>query len=236
MAIFLRFAARSLFCLAAIIVVLAGCGRTDHAPLEEQVESEATTSTDANIAAEFDQLKRENNHLRSELMAENKAIRGEMRRLESELSGVKRSFDDVSKELRVLNGTVERFGDSLPLEARLQKGFELTVNGTLEDIVPGMEEILKIPIHVQFIDLSEDRIPVIREISFRKTQTAHEHLLDLLRQANPEHVESVSDPKLRIVYVIGHVASSTKQWVIITSRKRAQERGALPACFKLPVK
>ena len=167
-------------------------------------------------------------------------------KLQDELTTLKNSFkmmeqlqalksDQTEKQLRELNEKLDQVTkrlDKLPIEVQLQMRFPGRIKGTLEEAVAELSEWTKIPMHFEIGDLGEAGIPKIHEVELTGGDVSVAQLLgDALCQSNLYRVNSLADPQLVVVYVIQNAGRLGNESLLITSRKRAKERGKLPAAF-----
>jgi hypothetical protein len=167
-------------------------------------------------------------------------------KLQDELTSLKNSFrimeqlqtlksDQTEKQLRELNEKLEQILkrlDKLPIEVLLQMRFPGRINATLEEAVAELSAWSKIPMRFEVGDLGEAGIPKIHEVELTGGDVSVAKLLgDALCQTNLHRVSSLADPQLIVVYVIQNAGQLGNESLLITSRKRAKERGKLPAAF-----
>jgi hypothetical protein len=116
----------------------------------------------------------------------------------------------------------------LPIGEKLQFPMTLHQEASFETIVGLISERTGIPIRFNFQDLRAAGIQKIRIIEIDSQQQSIEAVLcDAVRQNNPSRTEAVSELGQSLVYVVAPDGES----LILTSRRRADERGTLPDVF-----
>ena len=220
--------ARLVFAAAALALVpLLGCGATppDTSELADSV-----------------------NKLRTELRENEERQQQALRALQDEMQQLKSSFK-LLEQLQTIKATqtethLREFGarldkvseqlNKLPIEVKLQMRFPRRIEGTLEEALAELSRWTRIPIRFEASDLREASIPKIHYVELAGGDVSAGKLLaDALRQTNLHPVSSLADPLLNVVYVIQNAGDLGNESLLITSRKRAAQRGKLPAEFTL---
>lgn len=118
---------------------------------------------------------------------------------------------------------------NLSLAEKLQQPLTLQCRASFEVIIQLISDRTGIPIQFHFQDLRADGIQKIRIIELDSEQQSIESVLcEALRQCNPDRTESVDEIFQCLVYVI----APDEESLILTSRRKAGLRGALPDVFK----
>lgn len=138
--------------------------------------------------------------------------------------------------LQAQQAEVRRVLQLLPLDFRLDMKLTMKATGTLEQLLTQISSLTGLPIRIQSDDLGEARIPRIRDLELAAVaQPIRQLLAELLIKANPDPTEpqSPADPKLLLVYVVANdLNADGRQEILVTTRKRAAQRGLLPEIFK----
>jgi hypothetical protein len=143
-------------------------------------------------------------------------------RLQDEIEGLRREHTMVDILLERVPAT------------RLKLKADLRFGGTLDDVLAQMAVRAGIPMRVLAGDLKEEMIPTNRRLELDYKNMTYEQILgDLMLKGSVElaEVSTLSDPKLKLVYVITNPDATGGQEILVTTRKRAGERGFLPAAF-----
>jgi hypothetical protein len=167
-------------------------------------------------------------------------------KLQDELTSLKNSFKileqlqtlksgQTEKQLHELNEKLDKISErleKLPIEVKLQMRFPRRIQGTLEEAVAELSAWTQVPMRFELGDLGEAGIPKIHEVDLTGGDVSVAALLgEALCQTNLHRVSSLADPQLIVVYVIQNAGQLGNESLLITSRRRAKERGELPAAF-----
>jgi hypothetical protein len=115
---------------------------------------------------------------------------------------------------------------------QLDLRFNFHRTGGLDDIVSYLSSEAKVPIVVNVDDLAEVQVPRIRYVKVHcDNATVEQALSQAIVWANPHFVRSLEDPRLELVYVLSEPDQAEPARLIVTTRKRAAQRGWLPESF-----
>jgi antitoxin component of RelBE/YafQ-DinJ toxin-antitoxin module len=235
---------RQLFCLISIMSCMGGCSGSDDAVSKVKIQEEIDRH--AAINARVDAISKEASALRvdvANLTGELLALRETVGRqtIESRMAadGFQRDIVRLQSEIDGLHAErtmVNAILDRVPLDARLKLKTDLHVAGSLEEVLTRIARQSGIPIRVLANDLKEEMIPAIRQLDLHYVNMTFEQILaDVMLKGNlyPTEASTVSDPKLKLVYVVTNADAGGRQEILVTTRKRAGERGLLPAAFQV---
>jgi hypothetical protein len=222
--------------LVWITVFSAGCGGTDadQAGLEEAKATELAALEERikTLEAAVDMTQNPPDRPPGAAVPSPFALAERLDALEGSIN----NWKGQAATLQAQQAEVRRVLQLLPLDFRLDMRLSLKTTGTLDQILAQISSLTATPIRVQSEDLGEARIPRIREIELvADEQPAREVLAELLIKANPDPTEpqSPADPKLLVVYVVANnFDRDGRQEILVTTRKRAAQRGIMPAVFK----
>jgi hypothetical protein len=185
-------------------------------------------------------------HLQSDLKGAQKReqeLAASVTTLQTEVASLKTRLDEQAKQAAEANAQINAKLDakfdalnkkveSLPVETKLQMRLDLDVQEPFDEAVALLSAKSRIPIRIEAVDFAEQKIPKIRVVALKgPRRTAQDLLCDALRQGNDYAVHSLADPRLEIVYVVDRRAGQGKETLVITTRKRAAQRGELPKAF-----
>ncbi len=172
------------------------------------------------------------------------ALQNETEDLKNQLKMLEQNQAAKATEIKIqlrnfdlqLEKALERF-NKLPVETKLQMRFPGRIKGPLEEALAELSEWTTIPIHFEPGDLREAGIARIHDVELiGGNVSAGKLLADALRQTNHHRVSSLADPLLNVVYVIQNAGDLGNESLLITSRKRAAQRGKLPDEFAIQKK
>jgi hypothetical protein len=150
------------------------------------------------------------------------------RQIDTKLQDFGLKFNELNQRLNMVIEQVSK----LPIALKLQMRVPHRIEGTLEEAVAAISKWTTIPIRFEGRDLGEAGIPKIHQVDLAGGNApAHKLLADALLQTNLYPVTSLADPQLNIVYVVQNLGDMGHESLVITSRKRAAERGKLPDEF-----
>jgi hypothetical protein len=108
---------------------------------------------------------------------------------------------------------------------------------TLETALRLLSDDIGVPIVIRGADLQLDGITKNQSFTIDVAhRPAAEILVEILRLANPDKTSTgPSDPRQKLVYILGRETPGGPEVVVVTTRSRAAERGeTLPAVFAAP--
>jgi hypothetical protein len=125
-------------------------------------------------------------------------------------------------------------GDSI--REVLKRSISLRIpRDTLEAVLAELGKVLGVEIVILGADLQADGVTKNQMLAVDFAERpAEEILVEILRQANPDKsAAGASDPRQKVVYVIGPPSPGKPEAVLITTRPRAAVRGqTLPDAFE----
>ena len=148
-------------------------------------------------------------------------------------------LDEITRLRRELRRLKESRASLQPL-TRAHLALTTPVTGTFEgpfdEALAALSAKIDFPIRLMAADLAEQRIPRIRHVSVTATERpAEEVLARMLLEANPyPNLRSLTDPKMRLAYVVDDAGNPPGGSIVVTTRRRALERGTYMGTYRLP--
>lgn len=209
--------------LAVLALTAAGCGRGE---LASPLDNPATVSDVSERVRASEQ--RSSEQVRS--------LDSKFRELDEQLKTLRQTqtaFEEATlRDLKAIKDRLDQLGrkfDQLPVETKLQMNIPFDIKGTFEESVATLAKFTGVPIRIESRDLAEARIPKIRYVELAAGNRAAQLLQQAVSEANVSRTASLADPQQVLVYVLR--GSKPRQGVVVTTRRRAAERGELPAIF-----
>ena len=209
---------------AVALALIMGCGTT---PPEVNESSDSVNELRKEVRENEERQQQAINKLQDELTN----LKNSLKLLEQLQILQAAQTETQLRELGVkLDKATEHF-NKLPVDFKLQMRFPRRIEGTLEEAVAELSHWTRIPIRFEIGDLGEAGIPKIHQVELAGEVPVGKLLGEALCQTNLYRVSSLADPQLNVVYVIQNAGDLGNESLLITSRKRAAQRGKLPDEF-----